>query len=99
MSIWKRKPLTLLLSEATETQKGLKRTLTAWSLIAIGIGAVIGFGLFVSTTTAIANNAGSSVTIGFIIAAVGCALSGLCFAELSSSIPISRSAYTYNYKQ
>ena len=77
MSIWKRKPLTQLLSEATETEKGLKRTLTAWSLIAIGIGAVIGSGLFVSTATAIANSAGSSVTIGFIIAAIGCGLAGL----------------------
>ncbi len=97
MSIWKRKPLTQLLSEATETEKGLKRTLTAWSLIAIGIGAVIGSGLFVSTATAIANSAGSSVTIGFIIAAIGCGLAGLCYAELSSSIPISGSAYTYTY--
>lgn len=97
MSIWKKKTLSQLLAESTETEKGLKRTLTAWSLIAIGIGAVIGSGLFVSTATAIANNAGSSVTIGFIIAAIGCALSGLCYAELSSSIPISGSAYTYTY--
>ena len=97
MSIWKRKPLTQLLAEATESEKGLKRTLTAWSLIAIGIGAVIGSGLFVSTATAIANSAGSSVTIGFIIAAIGCGLAGLCYAELSSSIPISGSAYTYTY--
>ncbi len=97
MSIWKRKPVTQLLLEATETEKGLKRTLTAWSLIAIGIGAIIGSGLFVSTATAIPNNAGSSVTIGFIIAAIGCGLAGLCYAELSSSIPISGSAYTYTY--
>jgi len=96
-SIWKRKPLALLLSEASESEKGLKRTLTAWTLIAIGIGAVIGSGLFVSTATAIANNAGPSVTIGFIIAAIGCGLAGLCYAELSSSIPISGSAYTYTY--
>ncbi|RZJ72432.1 amino acid permease [Flavobacterium sp.] len=97
MSIWKRKPLTLLLSEASESEKGLKRTLTAWSLVALGIGAIIGAGLFVRTATAAAQNAGPSVTIGFIIAAIGCALAGLCYAELSSSIPISGSAYTYTY--
>ncbi len=97
MSIWKKKSISLLLSEATESEKGLKRTLTAWSLIALGIGAIIGAGLFVRTATAAAQNAGPSVTIGFIVAAVGCALAGLCYAELSSSIPISGSAYTYTY--
>jgi APA family basic amino acid/polyamine antiporter len=97
MSIWKRKPLDLLLAEASESEKGLKRTLTAWSLVALGIGAIIGAGLFVRTATAAAQNAGPSVTIGFIVAAIGCALAGLCYAELSSSIPISGSAYTYTY--
>lgn len=97
MSIWKKKSLTLLLAEASESEKGLKRTLTAWSLIALGIGAIIGAGLFVRTATAAAQNAGPSVTIAFIVAAIGCALAGLCYAELSSSIPISGSAYTYTY--
>ena len=97
MSIWRKKSLTQLLSEASESEKGLKRTLTAWSLVALGIGAIIGAGLFVRTATAAAQNAGPSVTIGFIVAAVGCALAGLCYAELSSSIPISGSAYTYTY--
>lgn len=97
MSIWKKKPLSQLLNEASESEKGLKRTLTAWSLIALGIGAIIGAGLFVRTATAAAQNAGPSVTIGFIVAAIGCALAGLCYAELSSSIPISGSAYTYTY--
>nr|WP_322623273.1 amino acid permease [uncultured Flavobacterium sp.] len=97
MSIWRRKPLTQLLAEASESEKGLKRTLTAWSLVALGIGAIIGAGLFVRTATAAAQNAGPSVTFGFIIAAIGCALAGLCYAELSSSIPISGSAYTYTY--
>jgi APA family basic amino acid/polyamine antiporter len=97
MSIWKRKPLDLLLKEASDSEKGLKRTLTAWSLVALGIGAIIGAGLFVRTATAAAQNAGPSVTIGFIVAAIGCALAGLCYAELSSSIPISGSAYTYTY--
>lgn len=97
MSIWKKKPLAQLLNEASESEKGLKRTLTAWSLIALGIGAIIGAGLFVRTATAAAQNAGPSVTLGFIVAAIGCALAGLCYAELSSSIPISGSAYTYTY--
>jgi APA family basic amino acid/polyamine antiporter len=97
MSIWKRKPMALLIAEASESEKGLKRTLTAWSLVALGIGAIIGAGLFVRTATAAAQNAGPSVTIGFIVAAIGCALAGLCYAELSSSIPISGSAYTYTY--
>ncbi len=97
MSIWKKKSITQLLSEASESEKGMKRTLTAWSLVALGIGAIIGAGLFVRTATAAAQNAGPSVTIGFIVAAIGCALAGLCYAELSSSIPISGSAYTYTY--
>lgn len=97
MSIWKRKPLSQLLNEAADSEKGLKRTLTAWSLIALGVGAIIGAGLFVRTAMAASQNAGPSVTIAFIVAAVGCALAGLCYAELSSSIPISGSAYTYTY--
>ncbi|HEY1040181.1 MAG TPA: amino acid permease [Bacteroidia bacterium] len=97
MSIWKRKSLSVILEEANESGKGLKRTLGVWSLIALGIGAVIGSGLFVSTANAIANNAGPSVTFGFLIAAIGCALCGFCYAELASSLPISGSAYTYTY--
>lgn len=97
MSIWNKKPLIKLLAEAEDSEKGLKRTLTAWSLIALGIGAIIGAGLFVRTATAAAQSAGPSVTLAFIVAAIGCALAGLCYAELSSSIPISGSAYTYTY--
>lgn len=97
MSIWKKKPLGQLLIEASESEKGLKRTLTAWSLVALGVGAIIGAGLFVRTAMAASQNAGPSVTIAFVLAAIGCALAGLCYAELSSSIPISGSAYTYTY--
>ncbi|RVU01006.1 amino acid permease [Mucilaginibacter limnophilus] len=95
-SIWRKKSIKLLLEETGES-KGLKRTLTAWSLIALGIGAVIGSGLFVSTATAIADDAGPSVTIAFFVAALGCALSGFSYAELASAIPVSGSAYTYTY--
>ena len=97
MGLFTRKPMHLLLSEASESEKGLKRTLGAGALIALGIGAIIGAGLFVRTAAAAAQNAGPSVAIGFIVAAIGCALAGLCYAELSSSIPIAGSAYTYSY--
>ncbi len=93
--LWTKKPLSVLLEDAESG--GLKRTLSATSLIMLGIGAIIGAGLFVRTAAAAAQNAGPSVTIGFIIAALGCAFAGLCYAELSSSIPISGSAYTYTY--
>src|SRR5207247_106943 len=66
-------------------------------LIALGIGAIIGAGLFVRTAAAAAQHAGPSVTIGFIVAAVGCAFAGLCYAEFASMIPIAGSAYTYSY--
>src|SRR5215211_5002459 len=97
MSLFVKKPLKVLMAEAADSEKGLKRTLTAGSLVALGIGAIIGAGLFVRTAAAAAQNAGPSVTLGFIVAAIGCALAGLCYAELSSSIPIAGSAYTYSY--
>lgn len=95
--LFQRKPIEHLLKESEESDKGLKRTLTAMSLVALGIGAIIGAGLFVRTAAAAANNAGPSVTIGFIIAGIGCAFAGLCYAEFASMIPISGSAYTYSY--
>ncbi len=97
MSLFAKKSIELLMKESADTEKGLKRTLSATSLISLGIGAIIGAGLFVRTASAAAQNAGPSVTIGFIVAAIGCALAGLCYAELSSSIPIAGSAYTYSY--
>src|SRR5215216_5157321 len=97
MNLFAKKPLKVLMAEAADSEKGLKRTLTAGSLVALGIGAIIGAGLFVRTAAAAANNAGPSVTIGFIIAAVGCAFAGLCYAEFASMIPIAGSAYTYSY--
>ncbi len=97
MGLFKKKPLIILLAEAGDTEKGLKRTLSAGGLVALGIGAIIGAGLFVRTAAAAAQNAGPSVTFGFILAAIGCAFAGLCYAELSSSIPISGSAYTFTY--
>ena len=75
----------------------LKKTLGPLNLIALGIGAIIGAGLFVRTAAAAADHAGPSVTLGFVLAAVGCAFAGLCYAEFASMIPIAGSAYTYSY--
>lgn len=97
MSLFVKKSVSQLMADAGDSEKGLKRTLGSGSLVALGIGAIIGAGLFVRTAAAAAQNAGPSVTLGFIVAAIGCALAGLCYAELSSSIPISGSAYTYTY--
>jgi APA family basic amino acid/polyamine antiporter len=96
-NLWLRKPLASLQTEAGDADHGLKRTLGPFSLIALGIGAIIGAGLFVRTAAAAANSAGPSVTLGFVVAAVGCAFAGLCYAELASMIPIAGSAYTYAY--
>ncbi len=97
MGIFTKKPIGKLIQDAGDGEKGLKRTLSAANLVALGIGAIIGAGLFVRTAAAAANNAGPSVTIGFVVAAVGCALAGLCYAEFASMIPIAGSAYTYSY--
>lgn len=89
--------MSILLKQADDHEKSLKRTLNRSQLVMLGIGAIIGAGLFVRTAAAAANYAGPSVTIGFIIAGVGCALAGLCYAEFASMIPIAGSAYTYSY--
>jgi APA family basic amino acid/polyamine antiporter len=84
-------------SENAGEANTLTRTLGAGNLVALGIGAIIGAGLFSITGLAAANNAGPAVTISFIIAAVGCAFAGLCYAEYASMIPVAGSAYTYTY--
>lgn len=97
MSIWKTKSLSQLQEEASESDKGLKRTLSSKALIALGIGAIIGAGLFSLTGIAAADHAGPAVTLSFVLAAVGCAFAGLCYAEFASMIPVAGSAYTYSY--
>ncbi|MFZ1496438.1 MAG: amino acid permease [Saprospiraceae bacterium] len=96
-NLWVKKPLSLLLSEAADSEKGLKRTLSATNLVLLGIGAIIGAGLFVRTAAAASEDAGAAVTISFIIGAIGCAFAGLCYAEFAAMIPIAGSAYTYSY--
>src|ERR1700685_2736986 len=95
MSLTRRKSLESLLDRASHST--LKRTLTAKSLIALGIGAVIGAGLFVRTAAASAQDAGTGVIFSFLIAALGCTFAGLCYAEFAAMIPIAGSAYTYAY--
>jgi APA family basic amino acid/polyamine antiporter len=98
MSLFVRKPLNLLMREAEETgEHTLKKTLTARGLIALGIGAIIGAGLFSITGMAAANHAGPAITISFVIAGIGCLFAGLCYAEFASMIPVAGSAYTYSY--
>src|SRR5665213_288455 len=96
-SLFVTKPMSSLMNEASDSGNSLKRTLGPGNLIALGIGAIIGAGLFVRTAAAAAQHAGPSVTIGFIIASIGCAFAGLCYAEFASMIPIAGSAYTYSY--
>jgi APA family basic amino acid/polyamine antiporter len=97
MSLFVKKSLEQLMATPEEGHGSLKRTLGAGSLIALGIGAIIGAGLFVRTASAAGEHAGSAVTISFIVAAIGCAFAGLCYAEFASIIPIAGSAYTYAY--
>jgi len=97
MSLFRKKTMASLLTQAEDSEKGLKRTLGAGSLIALGIGAIIGAGLFVRTAAAAGGHAGPAVTLSFIVAAIGCAFAGLCYAEFASIIPIAGSAYTYAY--
>src|SRR6266581_7845691 len=97
MSLFIKKPLEQLLAQAADSGKALKRTLGAGNLVALGVGAIIGAGLFVRTAAAAGGAAGPAVVISFIIAAVGCAFAGLCYAEFASMIPVAGSAYTYSY--
>jgi APA family basic amino acid/polyamine antiporter len=98
MSLFIKKPLEQLLAQAAgDSSKSLKRTLGPGNLIALGIGAIIGAGLFVRTAEAAAEAAGPAVVLSFVVAAIGCAFAGLCYAEFASMIPIAGSAYTYAY--
>jgi APA family basic amino acid/polyamine antiporter len=90
------KPLDDVVLE-TEGEGSLRRVLGRWDLVALGIGAVIGAGIFIITGTAAARYAGPSISLSFILAGLGCALAGLCYAEFATLIPVAGSAYTYGY--
>ena len=83
--------------EASATTHGLKRVLGPWNLIFLGIGAIVGAGIFVITGHAAAQYAGPAITLSFVLAALTCSFAGLCYAEFASLIPIAGSAYTYTY--
>ncbi|WP_407176084.1 amino acid permease [Bradyrhizobium sp. STM 3562] len=100
--IWARKSTDELAKEAAHSDpssevRPLRRTLSALNLVALGIGGIIGAGIFVLTGHAAAANAGPAVSLSFVLGAVACAFAGLCYAEMSSTVPISGSAYTYAY--
>lgn len=92
------KPVERILAEANEEgEHSLKRALGPINLISIGIGGIIGAGIFVLTGTAAAQFAGPAIVISYIIAGIGCVFAGLCYAEFASMLPIAGSAYTYGY--
>lgn len=98
MGLFIKKPLAELINEANESgSKSLKRILGPWSLIALGVGVIIGAGLFSITGAVAAGYTGPSITLSFAIAALGCCFAGLCYAEFASMIPVAGSAYTYSY--
>src|SRR5207245_3784965 len=93
-----KKPISIIMAESQETGAHcLKRALGATNLISLGIGAIIGTGIFVLTGAAAAQYAGPAIVFSFIFAAVGCVFAGLCYAEFASMIPVAGSAYTYGY--
>ena len=93
-----KKPLSTILAEASDTSEhSLKRSLGPINLVTLGIGAIIGTGIFTLTGVAAAQFAGPAVVLSFVIAGVGCVFAGLCYAEFASMIPIAGSAYTYGY--
>jgi APA family basic amino acid/polyamine antiporter len=91
------KPLARILAEGNDEEHGLRRSLGGWALAAMGVGCIIGTGIFVLTGVGSATRAGPALTISFVIAGIVAGLAALCYAEVSSKVPISGSAYTYTY--
>ena len=92
-----KKTLTQLEEEANSNKYGLKRHLGLLNLTLLGIGSVIGAGIFILTGTAAQMHAGPAIVLSFVLSAIGCLLAGLCYAEFAAMIPLSGSAYTYSY--
>src|SRR5688500_5531184 len=98
MNLWATKSVTALRAEAEAVnERSLKRALGPVNLIMLGIGAIIGAGIFVLTGIAGALHAGPAVVLSFGVAAIACGLAGLCYAEMASAVPVAGSAYTYSY--
>jgi basic amino acid/polyamine antiporter, APA family len=96
-SLFARKSIAALKAEAADSGHGLKRTLGALNLTTLGIGAIIGAGIFVLTGQAAAAYAGPAIVLSFVVGGICCAFAGLCYAEMASTVPIAGSAYTYAY--
>src|SRR4051794_36940872 len=97
MSILATKPIDQIKAEAAGGEHGLKRVLGPVNLVSLGIGAIIGTGIFVLTGQAAAAHAGPAIVLSMILAGFASALAGLCYAEFASTVPIAGSAYTYGY--
>jgi len=95
--LFRKKDIVAILHEAETTNNGLRRSLTTSNLVALGIGAIVGTGIFVITGQAAAQYAGPALTISFIISAIGCVFAGFCYAEFAAMIPVSGSVYSYSY--
>ena len=93
----KTKSIEQLVSDVESGGKALRRSLTAWDLTLLGVGAIIGTGIFVLTGTAAANQAGPGIMLSYLAAGLACAFAALCYAEFASMVPIAGSAYTYAY--
>lgn len=96
-NLFKTKSIEQLVGDVEHGSKALRRSLTAWDLTLLGVGAIIGTGIFVLTGTAAANQAGPAIMMSYLAAGLACAFAALCYAEFASMIPIAGSAYTYAY--
>src|SRR3990170_5520610 len=105
MSLFRTKPISaqphvdagVPFTDSLEGEATFKRVLTAPQLVMLGIGAIIGAGIFVMTGQAAANHAGPAITLSFVLAGVACGFAGLCYAEFAAMLPVSGSAYSYSY--
>lgn len=95
--LFRRKPAEHVIAEAENGKTKLQRSLSAFDLTMIGIGAIIGAGIFAITGSAAATKAGPAIVLSFVVGATGCAFAGLCYAEMAAMIPVAGSAYTYSY--
>ncbi|MDR2362385.1 MAG: amino acid permease [Prevotellaceae bacterium] len=95
--LFKKKDIAAMIRETESTNGGLRRSLTATNLVALGIGAIVGTGIFVLTGQAASQYAGPALTISFVISALGCIFAGFCYAEFAAMIPVSGSVYSYSY--
>src|SRR5271163_3335907 len=95
--LFRRKPIASLMADAESHAGGLRRALGAFDLTLLGIGAIVGAGIFVLTGVAAAEYAGPAIVVSFIVSGFACAMAALCYAEFAAMIPVAGSAYSYSY--